>query len=511
VTAPGSIAWFARHEARLAWREWVSHMTGGRRSRVVVLAIGSLFFLLFMHGLARVLLARPDHPAGTHDVRTLAVITSVMALSFSGMVSQALVLVTRAFYARGDLELVLTSPADASRLFAVRIIAIAATLLATTVVMAAPFINVLAWLRGARWLWTYAVAISLAVMATTLAVLIVGVLFNAVGARRTRTAAQVIAAVIGVAFAIGVQFVAIFSTGALTAPHWAVLERLAPDPESLLWRPARAAFGEPVALGLILTAAALSLFVVVRLFAARFGELALAAGGVFERQPQRKAGAARFRVRKPAQALRRKEWLSLLRDPWLISQTLMQLLYLIPVCFLLWQNFSGAGVVVTILVPMTIMTAGQIGGGLAWLALSAEDAPDLLASAPLSRAAIIRAKGEAVLGGVAILFSPLLLALAIVSPREAAVAFCGAMTAAASAAAIQYWFRIRATRLQFHRRQTSSRLALYAEALTTTGWAGVGALAAVGAWAAVAASVGLLLLLLLGAWLVSPSRDRQEA
>ncbi len=44
---------------------------------------------------------------------------------------------------------------------------------------------------------------------------------------------------------------------------------------------------------------------------------------------------ARFHDSAPEQALRRKEWVLLLRDPWLMSQTLMQLLYLLPAAFLL--------------------------------------------------------------------------------------------------------------------------------------------------------------------------------
>jgi hypothetical protein len=55
------------------------------------------------------------------------------------------------------------------------------------------------------------------------------------------------------------------------------------------------------------------------------------------------AASVAFRNSTPAQALRRKEWTLLLRDPWLMSQTLMQLLYLLPAGFLLWRNFYAGG------------------------------------------------------------------------------------------------------------------------------------------------------------------------
>ena len=89
--------------------------------------------------------------------------------------------------------------------------------------------------------------------------------------------------------------------------------------------------------------------------------------------------------------MRRKEWTLLLRDPWLMSQTLMQLLYLLPPAFLLWRGFY-AGRRLGVLVPILIVAAGQLGGGLAWLAVSGEDAPDLIASAPVSGAP--RAAGQ---------------------------------------------------------------------------------------------------------------------
>jgi hypothetical protein len=49
----------------------------------------------------------------------------------------------RAFYARADLYLVLSSPVAAWRLFAVRIRAIAMTIAVMALALAAPFINVL--------------------------------------------------------------------------------------------------------------------------------------------------------------------------------------------------------------------------------------------------------------------------------------------------------------------------------------------------------------------------------
>jgi ABC-2 type transport system permease protein len=73
----------------------------------------------------------------------------------------------------------------------------------------------------------------------------------------------------------------------------------------------------------------------IAIFTPRFGQLALATGGVSQNSTRQRRRSCRFRRTSPIRALRRKEWILLRRDPWLVSQTLMQLLYLLPPAFLL--------------------------------------------------------------------------------------------------------------------------------------------------------------------------------
>ena len=81
-----------------------------------------------------------------------------------------------------------------------------------------------------------------------------------------------------------------------------------------------------------------------------------------------------------------------------------------------------------------------------------------------------------VLIAIAVIFAPLVAALAFASPLQAAVTAHGVIIATTSAAAIQLWFRVQAKRSQFRRRQTSSRLATFAEAFCSIGWAATAAL-----------------------------------
>ena len=193
------------------------------------------------------------------------------------------------------------------------------------------------------------------------------------------------------------------------------------------------------------------------------------------------------------------------RDPWLVSQTLMQILYLLPPALLLWRSFrEGAGASI-LLVPVLVMAAGQLGGGLAWLSISGEDAPDLVASAPITSRRVIWAKIEAVMQTIALIFAPLIVALAFVSPRSALVAALGVLIAAGSATLVQLCFRVQARRSQFRRRQTSSRIATFAEAFSSIAWAATAALTAAGTWMALIPAL-IALGILGGVRLISPLR-----
>jgi ABC-2 type transport system permease protein len=507
VSQPGTIVWFAQHEARLAWRDWLSLMTAGSRRRARTVAIGFIVFACFVHGLAYAMLTSSANFATSGGTRVLVVLTGTLITAWSLMLSQALESVTRAFYARGDLELILSSPAAASRLFAVRIAAMAVTIVALALVLAGPFINVLVWLGGAHWLAGYVAIVALAMDAVAISVVLTVALFRAIGPRRTRFVAQIVAAVVGAAFAIGMQIAAIVSYG--TMSRMAILSsaqliRLAPDSDSLIWWPARALRGEPAALAALVGFSVAALGATIYLFAPRFGQFALTAASVAPTPARSSRRSSRFRTASPAQALRQKEWTLLLRDPWLMSQTLMQLLYLVPAVFVLWRSFSGGGMT-ALLVPVLIMAAGQLGGGLAWLAVSGEDAPELIATAPVPAARVLRAKTEAVLGGVAVVFAPMVALLTVVSPIGGIVASGGVAVAAGSSTAIQYWFRTQARRSLFRRRQTSSRIATFAEALSSTLWAGTGALVAAGTWLAIVPGV-IVVAVVAGAWMISPQR-----
>lgn len=508
MTGTASVAWFARHEARLAWRDWRVLLSGGRRRRNVTLALGFCTFLLFLHALAYGGLVRSQTMLFDPDKRMLVYLTGTLALYGSLMLSQAMEAVTRAFYARGDLELILTSPATVARVFAVRLVAMAVAITLMSLALAAPVIDVAAWLGGPAYLAGYGIVAAMAMVSVAVAAMLTAALFRLVGPRRTRFVAQIVAAVIGASFVIGIQFAAIASYGSLARTAFLRSDTLvahAPALGSLLYLPARAAAGDWVALIVVLALGIGTLAAAIFVYAPRLGEFALttASVSIAPIKPRRRAVA--FLTTSPARALRQKEWVLLLRDPWLMSQSLMQLLYLLPPVFLLYRSFYETGRATALLAPVLVMAGGQLAGGLAWLAISGEDAPELVASAPVTAARVLWAKTEAVLSAVGIIFGPLLAVLAITDPAAAVATLLGIALAAGSATMIQFWFRTQAKRAQFRRRQTSSRIATIAEALTSITWAGAGALSASGSPLAIIPAV-LAVLILSGTWAISPAR-----
>ena len=507
MSSATALTWFARHEIRLAWREWLAMMTGGRRKRTRAV-IGLIVFATIMHLPAYAVIGRFADLRAPLDKSSLIVMTATIILAWALMLSQAIESVTRVFYARADLDLIMSSPARLENVFSIRIAAIALSVIAMALLFSTPFVDVLVIGGGIRWFAAYGVVVAIGLSATAIAIAATILLFRLIGPSRTRFVAQILAAIIGAGFVIALQIAAILSYGTLS--RFAVLTSdaaaaFAPAIDSIVWWPARAVLGDGEALLLLLGGGLVLLGAVMTIFSGKFADTAVLASA--NARPNHQGSRIRaFRAGSRQQALRRKEFVLLRRDPWLMSQSLMQLLYLVPPAVMLWRSFSDSDLAIVLVTPVIVMAAGQLAGGLAWLTISGEDAADLVATAPLKPSRVIRAKIEVVLIAIAAIFAPLVAALLFASPLQAAVTALGIMIAAASATAIQLWFRVQAKRSQFRRRQTSSRLATFAEAFSSIGWAATAALAlAVPIMALVS---GLITLGIVAAtWKMSPRRE----
>jgi ABC-2 type transport system permease protein len=506
MSSAAELTWFARHEIRLAWREWLAMMTGGRRKHKRAV-IGLIAFAVIMHLPAYAVIGRFANLQMPLDKSSLIVLSATIFLAWALMLSQAIESVTRVFYARADLDLIMSSPASLTNVFSIRIASIALSVVGMALVLSTPFVDVLVIGGGVRWFSAYGVVVAIGVSAAAVAIAITVVLFRLIGPSRTRLVAQILAAIIGAGFVIALQIAAILSYGTLS--RFAVLTSdaaaaIAPDINSVVWWPARASLGDGETL-LILMAVGLALLgAVMAVFSSQFADTAVGVSANAVRT-NRGSSTSPFRVSSRQQALRWKEFMLLRRDPWLVSQTLMQLLYLVPPALMLWRSFSDSSTAIVLITPVIVMAAGQLAGGLAWLTISGEDAADLVATAPLSPSRVTRAKIEVVLIAIGVMFAPLVAALMFASPLQAVVTASGVAIATVCATAIQLWFRVQARRSQFRRRQTSSRLATFAEAFSSIGWAATAAL--VLAIPLAAPITGLMTAAIVAAtWKLSPRR-----
>lgn len=504
-----SLSWFAAHELRLAWRDWLAMTTGGRRVRGIVLFISLGAFYLGLHALANHLLAPWIAGGLVADKQTLVLVTGTGFLFWTVMLSQALESVTRAYYARADLDLILSSPASSAKVFAVRTGAIAFGTMLLACLLASPIINVLIAHDGPKWLSAYGVLAALGALSAAIAVMVTIGLFRLVGPRRTRLIAQIVAGVVGAGFVIGIQAAAILSFGNMN--RYAVLQSpefvaAAPGPDSLLWLPAHAAMGSPLDLAIVLLIGLGALALVIARTSGSFAQHAIAAAGISQTRVSQRP-ARPFRTASQRHALRVKEWKLLRRDPWLLSQTLMQILYLLPPALFLWISYGQSAGTYVVVIPVIVMAAGQLAGGLSWLAISGEDARDLVVTAPIAPRTVLIAKIEAVLCAIAVVFAPLLLMVWIASFDLAWKTALFVAISAGSATAIQLWFRVPMRRAMFRRRQVASRAATISEALSSIMWAGTAVLFAGDQLLALLPGI-LAVVVLAVAWAISPKGKR---
>jgi ABC-2 type transport system permease protein len=394
---------------------------------------------------------------------------------------------------RGDLDLLLSSPASARAVFASRLFAVGLEGVSPAALLLAPLADVSALQGRPHWLALYPALFGAGLVGASLgAALALGLAF-ALGPARARVFTQLAAAILGGSAALAAQAVAFLPEGARAF-------LVAALPERLLRLPERAAMGEP---------ASLALWLGLGLAAFVFAGLALS--GPFVRAAMRAAGSPATAARETAKprftaslgsALRRKEHRLLWRDPWLLSQMGLQALYTLPIAFILWRNGGVTAEPGVAFAPTLVVIAGQLSASLAWIALCGEEAPDFVATAPATRGEIERAKIAAVALPVGLTMALPLAGLAFASPYAAAVALACGAGACASGAALMLWRQAPARRGLVLRRHSQSKIVALMEHWLSLCWAGATGLAALG-HPAVLAPLALAALTL---WCARPGR-----
>ncbi|OIJ43386.1 putative ABC transporter permease subunit [Massilia timonae] len=402
--APGSVGWLLRHELRLAW----FNASGAGKRRPGNAAIGlALLGWATLHLLGWVTVQRLAGVADD-DPRILFVISALLAGGAALMLSSAIKSSVLVLFERSDLDLLLSSPLPSHSIFSVRLAGVAASTAAVYLFFLAPFAHA-GLLQGQwRWLGVYPGVISVAVLCSCAAMLLTLGLVRVLGARRTRVVAQVIGALAGALFVIASQLHSLSSResqGRVREMLDGLLRQDGMSDHPLLL-PARAMLGEPLPM-LLLAALAAVVFVLTARRTHRFFAHGLQLAASAARAGTAPTAPLRHRFgRSLFSTVVVKEWRLVVRDPHLLSQVLLQLLFLLPLFFLIFQR---SDVQVQALGAGLALLCGSLTGALAWIALSAEDAPDLLLVSPASLATVRRAKlAAAIMPVLALVAVPLL-------------------------------------------------------------------------------------------------------
>ncbi|GAA5533066.1 hypothetical protein [Deinococcus aluminii] len=388
--APGSLGWLVGKQLGWQWRG----LTGGQRTGLIALLVAVTLITLFLYMALRALLRDVNLNAPLPD-QVFGPVLLAQVFFFTLMVSAAVTAALEALFTRGDLDLLLHSPTPPRTVLASRALGVMLSTALTAALFLVPLLLILLVLGVWRGLGLLGWWVAASALAASLGLWLTLGLVGWIGVRRTRTVASVIGALFGASVFLVSQWpnmmggagrdrIALFSALAQISPGqggW-------PGRGSLLWLPVRAAWLEPGPLLALLVGAALILAGTISALTRRFTQGVQEAGEAGGRRAATAPGGTRpLRFASGGQATLLKEWRLILRDPEVLSRTLLQLVYLLPL-FLSIARGSVSGAVGAALVLLT----ANLASNLARLTLDAEDAPDLLITAPRSPAALRREK-----------------------------------------------------------------------------------------------------------------------
>jgi len=473
---PGSAMWLLRHECLLAFYEMGETKSGKKAARGMSVFGASVLSIMYIavHFLIWQLMRRMPPLQESIPAPLLMVAGVAMLVIFSFMLSLGLTRSVRALFERGDLDLLLSSPLSSKTIFKVRLTGIIFSVGIWFFALLTPVANTGLMLGQWRWLGIYPALLAMAVLAAALSMLLTLALVKSLGVRKTKTVAQILGALTGAGMFIITQLFG--NLGKDMRDN--VLQHMMPwfqpggllDADSLVWIPARAVFGSPVAIvGFLLFSALIYWLTAQSTHRFFITGVQQAVGQVRKVIPQGQGKVQH--VTRFGRSLRStiilKEWRLIARDPNLISQVLLQLLYIAPLFFLIFKSKALLPGVASGLVFM----AASLAGSLIWIIIAAEDAPDLLQAAPVKGSFILSSKLLAAVLPILLLTLPALLWLLMQQFYLGLAVIACTLAAMLSSALIHLWQSKPASRAQFNKRGQTQLMANLLEAATNFSWA----------------------------------------
>jgi ABC-2 type transport system permease protein len=476
VIAPtGSALWLLKHEVRLFLYNAGLHTKKGAAKRglnKMSIAVWTAAALA-LHAFAFLILGKLDG-AGSGAPQLVMAVTGILAAAMTMMLSTGLKSSVEVLFERGDLDLLLSSPLPSRSIFMVRLAGIVVGIAGIYLFFLAPFAHAGFILGQFRWLGIYPSILSMAAVTASLAMLMTLGLVRLLGVRRTRVVAQVLGALSGALFFLLSQLYSTVVRDIKEQAQTWLAPLLAPGamfgPDSLFWLPGHAVLGSPWPL-FVMSLLAVSTFFLTVHFTHGFFVHGVQQAVSMVRAAKRPAGVVRYRFsRRLTHVIVIKEWRLIARDPQLISQILLQLLYLLPLCALLFVK--GSSSIPVIGAGLTFL-CGSLTAALAWIIISAEDAPDLLLAAPCSQRTVRRAKLAAVAIPPLVLMVPPLFWTALHNPFAGLMMCAMVVASVQTAALIVLWWGRPSLRGDFKVRAKGNFLSNMFEVLNGFAWAGL--------------------------------------
>jgi len=396
---PGGLWWLLRWELRLAWRGYAGRFErGGRRlgPRRAAFNLLGLLLLLHLYGFSVALAARKVQAAGSLQLPVLSLALAVALLTAAG---SALALAINLLFVRGDLDLLCASPAPVRQVFTARGLGLAVQAAAVPALLLLPVANAAALLGEPRWLGLYAVVAAIGLAAAAQGLGLAVLLVRAIGPARARLVALALSALLGAAMLLGVQLPNLLRDSGQPAGV-SMVQRLQSavlaTPDSWLWLPARAARGEPLPLAWCLLVAVAAFLLVSAALPRGFAHALERAAGIGGRTaPRRGADHDRRGFESGLWRLMfAKEWRLIGRDPQLLMLLAQTIIGFIPGFIILlrpphgWSGAAQQGMTAALAALISCVLADTM----VWLAVCAEDMPELLACAPQRRGTLRRMK-----------------------------------------------------------------------------------------------------------------------
>ena len=456
---PGSWPWLLAHELRLLWRSF------GIRSRFM--AVVAVLFVLLAHGIGY--LALESRALETLLARSpaAAIVTTILVCLL--VLSSAFGLAVRVLFDRGDLDLLVSSPIPVGTLYAVRGIAVGMASVASMAFFLMPLADMGPFAGQWRKLGAWPALGALGLFSASIALAVLMLLTRWLGLRRARVAAQLVGAFVGVGFVLAMQVPNLLPAAsrehlrawgaARAAGGWFGSE------SPLLW-PYRAFMGEGAPLAVMVAVAIAAFVALVRSTQDAFLGAVQEAPQVPAARASGREGSTRAFRSGLARVMMAKELTLIARDPMLIAKTLLQLLYLLPLLLVTVRRTQPVGLVAAALV---VLAAG-LAGTLAWITVSGEEAPDLLAAAPVSLERVRWLKVATALVPVGVVVLPFLAWYAHVSVFAAAVAALFVAAALASSAVVQVWATPLGGGRDLRKRHRQNPFVHIADTLSSFGW-----------------------------------------